>query len=80
MSSWNVNLRAIYDLDYGTHCYLTEALTDGRYAKQMIYKKYVNFLGNIETNRRQSLVHLLKVVQNTCKSVTGANLRKILQD
>ena len=44
----------------------------------MIYKKYVNFLRSIETNRRKSLAHLLKIVQNTCMSVTGANLRKIL--
>ena len=69
-----------YDLDFETHCYLTEGLTNGRHARQMIYKKYVNFLRSIETNRRKSLAHLLKIVQNTCMSVTGANLRKILLD
>ena len=36
-SSWNVNLRAIYDLDFGTHNYLMEGLTNGRHAKQNNY-------------------------------------------
>ena len=80
ISSWNVNLKAIYDLDYGTHNYLIEGLTAGRHAKQIIYKKYVNFLGSIAKNRRQELVHLLNIVKDTCTSVTGSNLRKILLD
>ena len=46
----------------------------------MIYKKYVNFLGPIAKNRRQEIVHLLNVVKDTCASITGGNLRKILQD
>ena len=80
ISSWNVNLRAIYDLDYGTHRYLLEGLTEGRHAQQIIYKKYINFLRAIATNRRQCLRNLLKSVSTTCTSVTGANLRRILLD
>ena len=80
ISSWNVNIKAIYDLDYGTHNYLIEGLTDGRHAKQMIYKKYVNFLGAIAKNRRHELVHLLNIVKDTCSSLTGANMRKVLLD
>ena len=80
MSSWNVNLRAIYDLDYGTNRYLLEGLTEGRHAQQIIYKKYVNFLRAIATNRRRSLVQLLEIVKTTCRSFTGTNLRKILLD
>ena len=80
ISSWNVNLKAIYDLDFGAHNYLIEGLTDGRHAKQIICKKYVNFLCSIARNRRPALVHLLNLVKDTCTSVTGGNLRKILQD
>ena len=28
MNSWNVNLRVIYDLPYGTSCHLVDGLTD----------------------------------------------------
>ena len=71
-------MKVIYDLDYGTHNYLIEGLTDGRQAKQIIYKKYINFLGSIAKNRRHEIVQLLDIVKDTCMSVTGSNLRRIL--
>ena len=80
MCSWNINIRVIYDVSIATHCYLVEGLTDGRHAKQLIYKKYLNFLHSIATNRRQALVSLFNCVKSTCQSVTGANIRKIVLD
>ena len=78
VNSWNVNIRVIYDLDWATHNYLCEELTGGKHAKQMLYKRFVNFLSSVAKNRRQALVTLLNTVKSDCRSLTGGNLRKIL--
>ena len=80
VNSWNVNIKVIYDLPYATHSYLAEDLTEGRHARQMIYKRFVTFLSNIATNRRTALVSLLNSVKTTCLSLTGGNIRRILVD
>ena len=80
VNSWNVNIKAIYDLPYGSHNFLVEEMTGGRHARQMIYKRFIGFLSSIATNRRQALVSLLDSVKSSCLSLTGGNLRKILLD
>ena len=80
MNSWNVNLRVIFDLPYGTHSYLVNSLTESKHARQMIYQRYLKFLKSVATNRRPALVSLLKEVQNSCLSLVGNNLRRILLD
>ena len=74
MNSWNVNLRVIFDLPYGTHSHLVDSLTDGKHARKMIYTRYLKFLKSIATNRR------LRIVTETRRSWTGQNIRKILLD
>ena len=80
MNSWNVNLKVVFDLPYGTHCHLTEELTGGNHARQMVYKRFINFLSSVANNSRQALVSLLNSVKNTCASLTGGNLRVLLLD
>ena len=80
MNSWNVNLRVIFDLPYGTHSYQVNSLTEGKHAREMIYQRYLKFLKSVATNRRPALVSLLKEVQNSCLALVGNNLRRILLD
>ena len=80
VNSWNVNIKVLYDLPYGSHNYLVEELTGGRHARQMIYKRFVRFVSSVANNRRPALVSLMNVVKSSCLSMTGSNLRKILQD
>ena len=67
-------------MPYGTHCHLTEELTGGNHARQMVYKRFINFLSSVANNSRQALVSLLNSVKNTCASLTGGNLRVLLLD
>ena len=80
MNSWNVNLRVIFDLPYGTHSHLVDSLTDGKHARKMIYTRYLKFLKSLATNRRPALTALLRIVTETRRSWTGQNIRKILLD
>ena len=78
MNSWNVNIKAVFELPYATHSYLAEELTGGKNARQMVYKRLINFLSSVANNRRGALVSLLKRVSTTCRSLTGGNLRVML--
>ena len=80
MNSWNVNLRVIYDLPYGTSCHLVDGLTEGKHARKMIYARYLKFLKSLVTNRRPALTFLLAIVMETRRSWTGQNVRKIVTD
>ena len=80
MNSWNVNIKAVFELPYATHSYLAEELTGGKNARQMVYKRFINFLSSVANNRRDALVALLKTVSTTCRSLTGSNLRVLLLD
>ena len=53
MNSWNVNIKAIYELPYATHSFLAEELTGAKNARQMVYKRFINFLSSIANNRRE---------------------------
>ena len=44
----------------------------------MIYARFIKFLDSVIKNRRQSIVSLLKIMSNNTNSVTGSNIRCIL--
>ena len=64
VNSWNVNIKVLYDLPYGSHNYLVEELLGGRHARQMIHKRFVNFVTSMANNRRQALVSLMNTVKS----------------
>ena len=79
-NSWNVNLKVILDLPYGTHNYIVEQVSGGNNAKKMIWCRYIKFVDSLIKNKRSSIVSLFKTIQNDVRSVTGSNLRKIMLD
>ena len=46
----------------------------------MIFSRYIKFLDSLVKNRRQSIVSLVKEVSNVANSVTGSNIRHILNE
>ena len=79
-NSWNTNLKVILDLPWSTHCYIVEQLSGNQHAKQMIFSRYIKFLDNIVKNKRNSLASLLKIAMQNCNSITGSNIRYILNE
>ena len=77
--SWNVSVRRMFDLPRETHCYLIEAVSDQHHAKTILAKRFINFIAAIRFSKKQAPKDLLKVVEYDTLSVTGRNLRIILQ-
>ena len=79
-NSWNTNLKVILDFPWSTHCYIVERLSGIKHAKHMIFSRYIKFLDSLVKNRRKSIVSLVKIVSNVANSVTGSNIRHILNE
>ena len=79
-NSWNVNIKCIFDLPFGTHRSLLQGLTNGKLAKKMVYSRYAKFLKSVAKNRRPALCGLLSAVKDDCQSCVGQNIRAILLD
>ena len=79
-SSFNMNVKVVFDLPWPTHRWLCEALVP-RHMKIMIYSRYIKFLNNIcEKSDKLNVKSLLNVVAHDVRSQTGGNIRKILLD
>ena len=76
--SWNSNLRVIFKLPVQTHCWIIENISGGCHLKQMLFRRFVKFVGSIDENRRNGVRALLNITKNNVQSVTGGNLRRIL--
>ena len=79
-SSWNVNVKCIWDLPFATHRYLLQEITNGKHAKKMVYSRYAKFLKSVSNNRRPMLRGLLNEMKDNCQSVVGQNIRTVLLD
>ena len=78
--SYNVNLRAMYDLPHGTHCWIVEQLSGGRHAKQQIFSRFVKFVDSLKNNKRRMIRDLFSLLKADARSTVGSNLRTILID
>ena len=78
--SYNVNLRAIFDLPHGTHSWIVEQLSGGHHAKQLIYSRYVKFVSSLQHNKRTMVQDLFNLLKNNARSTVGSILRTILID
>ena len=76
--SWNVNLRAMFNLPWNTHCWIMEELTGGRHARQMMFSRYIKFVDKLATNKRSMIRSLFELVRNNAQTTTGSNLRTIM--
>ena len=76
-SSWNKNIKLIYNLPWSTHRWILEEIT-GCNLKLMLYSRYIKFLNSIHKSSKHSVKYLLSVSSTDVRSVTGSNLRNIL--
>ena len=78
--SWNVNLRILFDLPREAHSWVVEALSGGRHFLQMIYSRFVKYLKVLRNNKKPGIRSLYNTVASDAKTLTGANVRKVLLD
>ena len=76
-SSWNKNIKMIYDLPWATHRWVLEEIT-GTSLKDMLFSRFFKFLNAIKKSKKPALKFLLSVSMADVRSLTGSNLRSIL--
>ena len=75
-SSWNKNIKLIYDLPWATHRWILEEIT-GSNLKVMLFSRFVKFLNAIKKSTKPALKYLLSVSASDVRSLTGSNMRSI---
>ena len=76
-SSWNKNVKLIYDLPWATHRWILEEIT-GTNLKIMLMTRFVKFVNSILKSSKPALKFLLSISTSDVRSLTGSNLRSIM--
>ena len=77
ISSWNKNIKLIFDLPWATHRWVLEEVT-GSNLKIMLFTRFIKFLNSIHKSNKPAVKFLLSITASDVRSVTGSNLRSIL--
>ena len=78
-NSYNVSFRATYDLPRSTHRYFVEAVTNQKHVKSVLIQRFLSFIDQIQSCPKDIVRHLLSIIKYDVGSVTGSNLRNIMQ-
>ena len=78
VNSWSVSTRHMWDVPRETHRYMVEEL-GGQHAQTMLTVRYVKFLQSMKKSSKLAVQFLLEKVANDLITVTGRNIRCILQ-
>ena len=68
----------MYDLPYATHRFFVESVTGKIHLKNILMKRFLGFLIQIEKSPKKLPLKLLEVVRLDTRSTTGSNLRIIM--
>ena len=78
MNSWSVSTRHMWDVPRETQRYMVEEL-GGQHAQTMLIVRYVKFLQSMKKSSKLAVQFLLEKVANDLRTVTGRNIRYILE-
>ena len=77
VSSWNKNVKLMFDLPWATHRWILEEIT-GSNLKIMLLSRFINFANAIKKSNKKAMKFLLSLVASDVRSITGSNFRSIL--
>ena len=78
VNSWSVSTRHMWDVPRETHRYMVEEL-GGQHAHSMLIVRFVKFLQWMKKSPKLVVQYLLGKVANDMRTVTGRNIRYILE-
>ena len=78
--TWNVSIRRMFDLPRETHTYLVEPISEEPHVRSILAKRFVSFVQSLRVSKKKPLREVLKVLEYDTMSVTGGNLRQILNN
>ena len=77
-NTWNTSVRIMFNLSYATHRYFIQPVSNKVHLKNILLKRFLGFLSQIEKSAKKLPLRLLRVVRADARSTTGSNLRKIM--
>ena len=77
-NSWNKNVRIYFGLPLQAHRYFLCPISGSSHIRSILMKRFLSFAKNCEVSVKRSVRHLFKVVKNDAQSITGSNIRNIL--
>ena len=77
-NSWNTSFRIMFGLSRSTHRYFVEPVSGKVHVKNMLMKRFLAFLHQIEKSKKNLPKKILKCVMKETRSTTGSNLRKMM--
>ena len=75
--TWNVSVRQTFGLPRETHKSLIEPVSNSLHLKKLLMMRFISFLNQIESSKKQVPKELLKMIKYDTRSVTGKNVRRI---
>ena len=79
-NTWNVSIRKMFRLDRKTHRYFIEPVSEIKHLKTSLLKRFIKFTKKLSITRKQATRNVFYIIANDCQSVTGKNLRCIMQE
>ena len=76
--TWNVSQRVMHGLDRKTHKYLIEPISQTRHIMFHFHKRFINFISKIQESQKQAMRSLFASLKHDCQSVTGRNIRFLM--
>ena len=77
-STYNKSVKMMFDLPWATHRYLVEPLTGKPRVSSLLVKRYLSFISKIDLSPKTPLKTLMEIAKQDVRSMTGANLRRIM--
>ena len=76
--SWNTSCRVMFNLPMNTHRFFIQPVSGKLHVKNILLKRFLGFLLQIERSCKLPSVYLLDIIKHDVRSTTGANLRNIM--
>ena len=77
-TSYNTNVKLVFDLPLATHRHLIEPVTRRRHLRIILAARFMSFIEQIKKSAKLIPKMLLSQIQLDVRSTTGRNLRNIL--
>ena len=77
-NTYNVSIRAMFDIPRQTHKYFIEPLTQQKHLKALLIRRFLSFIEQIKKCPKDVVKVVLNTIKHDVASTTGSNLRNIL--
>ena len=78
-NTWNISIRKMFCLDQRSHRYFIEPVSKIKHIKIAFMKRFIKFTEQLACSTKRTTRNIFHIIKHDCRSITGHNLRKIMQ-